>query len=108
MRSPRKKKARAKSEKVLLSHLRCYLDGADADRGGGKRSNSRLELYDGANTLPGMPSGGNGGEKMTSEQKQAVLETLRKLSLAAFEVEVKARRMHEALEEVYRQLEDVT
>lgn len=45
---------------------------------------------------------------MTTEQKQAVLETFRKLSLAAFEVEVKARRMHEALEEVYRQLEDVT
>jgi len=99
-------KARRNNEKILLSHLRCYLDGADADRGGGKRSNSRLELYDGANTLPGMPSGGNGGEAMTSEQKQAVLETLRKLSITAFEIEVAVRRMYEVLEAMRQKLAD--
>lgn len=43
---------------------------------------------------------------MTSEQKQAVLATFRKLSLAAFEIGRKAGLLHEALEEVYRQLED--
>jgi len=45
---------------------------------------------------------------MNAEQKQAVLETLRRLSLTAFEVEVKARRMHEVLESTYRKIEDVT
>ena len=43
---------------------------------------------------------------MTSEQKSAVLETFRKLSLAAFEIGRKGALLHEALEEVYRQLED--
>jgi hypothetical protein len=105
MRSPRKKKARAKSEKVLLPHLRRNLDGADADRGGGKRSNSRLELYDGANTLPGMPSGGNGGEAMTTEQKNTVLATLRRLSQSASEVEITSRRIAEALEVMRQKLE---
>ena len=42
---------------------------------------------------------------MTSEQKQAILETLRRLSLTAYEIEVKSRRMHEALEVIYRKLE---
>jgi hypothetical protein len=45
---------------------------------------------------------------MTSEQKRAVLETLRRLSLTAYEIEVKSRRMHEALELIYRKIEDVT
>ena len=42
---------------------------------------------------------------MNAEQKQAVMETLRRLSLTAYEIEVKARRMHEILEEAYKQLE---
>lgn len=42
---------------------------------------------------------------MNAEQKQAVLETLRRLSLTAYEIEVKSRRMHEALEVIYRKLE---
>ncbi len=42
---------------------------------------------------------------MTREQKSAVLATLRRLSLTAYEIEVKSRRMHEALEVIYRKLE---
>lgn len=42
---------------------------------------------------------------MTSEQKQAALEALRQLSQWSFEIVNKARRMHEVLEEAYKQLE---
>ena len=45
---------------------------------------------------------------MTSEQKTTALEALRRLSLTAYEIEVKSRRMHEALEVIYRKIEDVT
>lgn len=45
---------------------------------------------------------------MTSEQKQAVLETLRKLSQSASEVEITSRRIAEALEVMHRKIEDVT
>ena len=104
MRSARKKKRRRKSEKVLLSRLRRKLDGAATDRDGRKRSQSRMGLSVHTASLPKLRRGGNGGE-MTSEQKQAVLETLRRLSLTAYEIEVKSRRMHEALEVIYRKLE---
>ena len=43
---------------------------------------------------------------MNAEQKRAVLETLRRLSLTAYEIEHKARRMHEVLEEAYKQIAD--
>ncbi len=43
---------------------------------------------------------------MTTEQKNTILATFRKLSLAAFEIGRKAGLLHEALEDVYRQLED--
>ncbi len=43
---------------------------------------------------------------MTSEQKQAVLETLRKLSITAFEIEVAVRRMYEVLEAMRQKLAD--
>ncbi len=43
---------------------------------------------------------------MTSEQKQAVLETFRKLSLAAFEIGRKAELLHQALEALHQKIED--
>jgi hypothetical protein len=43
---------------------------------------------------------------MTSEHKQAVLETLRRLSQSASEVEITSRRIAEALEVIYRKLAD--
>ena len=42
---------------------------------------------------------------MTSEQKRAVLETLRRLSQSAYEVEVTSRRIAEALEIMRQKLE---
>ena len=45
---------------------------------------------------------------MTSEQKNTILATFRKLSMAAFEIGRKAELLHQALEDVYRKIEDVT
>ena len=42
---------------------------------------------------------------MTSEQKQAVLATLRRLSQSAYEVEITARRIAEALETMRQKLD---
>lgn len=43
---------------------------------------------------------------MTSEQKRAVLATLRRLSQSASEVEITSRRIAEALEIMRQKIED--
>ena len=43
---------------------------------------------------------------MNAEQKRMALETLRQLSQWSFEIVNRARRMHEVLEEAYKQIED--
>jgi hypothetical protein len=43
---------------------------------------------------------------MNAEQKNTALEALRQLSQWSFEIVNKARRMHEVLEEAYKQIED--
>ena len=43
---------------------------------------------------------------MTTEQKNTILATFRKLSMAAFEIGRKAELLHQALEAMHQQIED--